>query len=65
MAAPDRSYYNDWDAPKLRLASPLEQTPTESLTTSLALHDLYQAGLLAKFYDEDGVERFAPMGGEL
>ena len=34
MAAPDRSYYNDWDAPKLRLASPLERTPTESLTTS-------------------------------
>jgi hypothetical protein len=44
------------------------QSPAPSMTTSqlhIALNELVEAGLLAKYYDAEGHECFHPIGGEL
>jgi hypothetical protein len=43
-------------------ASPTRRVvPVTTSQLHLDLHALYEAGLVAKFYDEDGVERFQPV----
>lgn len=58
--APESEILN---APRLSLEVLQEPRPFTRSRLHLDLNALFQAGLLAKFVDPEGVERYQPIGG--